>query len=146
MNPIRAARRSEVTVDVQTGRGPGRAPFIDESAPLRSSTPLNGMSVDVEEHFQVGAFESSLSRKDWASQQSRVLGNMERILALFDENDTRATFFTLGWVAERMPQLVRAIVDADHDISNSVGVHIPDCGKGTAEFVVVVQRGGESSG
>ncbi|GAA3248447.1 hypothetical protein GCM10020258_01740 [Sphingomonas yabuuchiae] len=65
--------------------------------------PLNGMSVDVEEWFQVGAFERTIDKGDWDRLDSRVEANTDAVLSLFAEAGTRATFFTLGWVAHRHP-------------------------------------------
>ncbi len=79
---------------------------------------LNGMSVDVEEWFQVGAFERVIDKGDWGGLASRVEANTDATLALFAESGVRATFFTLGWVADRYPQLIRRIVDAGHEIAS----------------------------
>ena len=84
-----------------------------------ATTPvLNGMSVDVEDYFQVSAFDDVVERDRWDRMESRVAGNTERLLAMFDECRVRATFFVLGWVAERQPQLVRRIADAGHEIAS----------------------------
>ncbi|MBW6522293.1 DUF3473 domain-containing protein [Sphingomonas sp. RHCKR47] len=79
---------------------------------------LNGMSVDVEEWFQVGAFERTIDKGDWDTLESRVAGNTARVLDLFAETDTRATFFTLGWVAARHGALMRRIVEAGHEVAS----------------------------
>lgn len=79
---------------------------------------LNGLSVDVEEWFQVGAFETVIDKRDWPALQSRVERNTDAVLALFAEAGVTGTFFTLGWVAERAPGLVRRIVDAGHEIAS----------------------------
>lgn len=79
---------------------------------------INAMSVDVEEHFQVSAFDGIIAKSDWAGMQSRVAANMDRILELFDQSNTKATFFTLGCVAERAPEIVRKIVDEGHEIAS----------------------------
>jgi polysaccharide deacetylase family protein (PEP-CTERM system associated) len=78
----------------------------------------NALSVDVEDWFQVGAFETVIDRKDWDSLECRVERNTDAVLALFEEAGVNATFFTLGWVAERYPALVRRIVDAGHEIAS----------------------------
>lgn len=78
----------------------------------------NVMSVDVEDYFQVGAFEHSIARNDWEHWPCRVEANVERILALFARHDIRATFFTLGWIAERHPGVVRAIVAGGHELAS----------------------------
>ena len=79
---------------------------------------LNALSVDVEDWFQVGAFENTISRQDWDRLPHRVERNSDAVLALFDEAGIKATFFTLGWVAERYPALMRRIADAGHEIAS----------------------------
>jgi polysaccharide deacetylase family protein (PEP-CTERM system associated) len=78
----------------------------------------NALSVDVEDWFQVGAFETVIDRKDWDLLECRVERNTDAVMSLFDEAGIKATFFTLGWVAERYPALVRRIVDAGHEIAS----------------------------
>lgn len=78
----------------------------------------NAMTVDVEDYFQVSAFESHVDRKSWDSTATRVEANMERIFALFRQHDVKATFFTLGWVAERHPCVVRRIVEEGHELAS----------------------------
>ncbi len=89
-----------------------------EQRAIRSRTIRNGLSVDVEDWFQVGAFENSISRADWDTMALRVANNTARVLDLFDECDVKATFFTLGWVAEREPAAIRAIVDRGHELAS----------------------------
>jgi polysaccharide deacetylase family protein (PEP-CTERM system associated) len=79
---------------------------------------LHAMTVDVEEHFQVSAFGDSVSRESWGRHESRVNGNMARMLDLFDEAGVRTTCFVLGWVAERQPELVKKIVSRGHEIGS----------------------------
>jgi polysaccharide deacetylase family protein (PEP-CTERM system associated) len=76
------------------------------------------MSVDVEDYFQVSAFEGVLERSGWDGMESRVCRNTERLLDIFDEFGVRGTFFTLGWVAERHPRLVRSIAERGHEIAS----------------------------
>ncbi|MEL7518659.1 MAG: polysaccharide deacetylase family protein, partial [Pseudomonadota bacterium] len=83
-----------------------------------TSQVINGLSVDVEDWFQVGAFETVISRDDWSSIATRVEANVDAILALFDEAGVKATFFTLGWVAERHPTLMQRIAEAGHEIAS----------------------------
>lgn len=78
----------------------------------------NGLSVDVEEWFQVGAFERVIDKADWPGLQSRVEANTGAVLDLFAETGAKATFFTLGWVAERAPRLMQRIVAAGHEIAS----------------------------
>jgi polysaccharide deacetylase family protein (PEP-CTERM system associated) len=85
---------------------------------LASARPVNAMSVDVEEHFQVSAFEGVIERADWPRWSSRVEANVERILAVFADAGVRATFFTLGWIAERHPACIRRICDQGHELAS----------------------------
>ncbi len=78
----------------------------------------NALSVDVEDWFQVGAFETVIDRKDWDSLECRVERNTDAVMALFDEAGIKATFFVLGWVAERYPALIRRIIEAGHEIAS----------------------------
>ncbi|KQM65639.1 polysaccharide deacetylase [Sphingomonas sp. Leaf17] len=78
----------------------------------------NGMSVDVEDWFQVGAFETTIPKADWDGLARRVEKNTDAVLDLFAESGTRATFFTLGWVAHRHPALIRRIADAGHEVAS----------------------------
>jgi len=78
----------------------------------------NGLSVDVEEWFQVGAFERVIDKADWDGLDSRVAYNTGKVLDLFGETGVKATFFTLGWVAERNPALIRRIADEGHEVAS----------------------------
>jgi polysaccharide deacetylase family protein (PEP-CTERM system associated) len=78
----------------------------------------NGLSVDVEEWFQVGAFERVIAKADWDGLDSRVAYNTGKVLDLFGETGVKATFFTLGWVAERNPALIRRIADEGHEVAS----------------------------
>ena len=78
----------------------------------------NGLSVDVEEWFQVGAFERVIAKADWDGLDSRVAYNTGKVLDLFGETGVKATFFTLGWVAERHPHLIRRIVGEGHEVAS----------------------------
>jgi polysaccharide deacetylase family protein (PEP-CTERM system associated) len=84
------------------------------------STPsiTNALTIDVEDYFQVSAFAPYIERSDWDLRECRVERNVERILALLQENNTQATFFTLGWIAQRYPALVRRIVDGGHELAS----------------------------
>lgn len=82
-------------------------------------TPMrNAMTVDVEDYFQVQAFAHCIDRKDWDAFPRRVDLNTNRILDQFDAAGVKATFFTLGWVAERFPALIRRIVDDGHELAS----------------------------
>ena len=79
---------------------------------------VNALTVDVEDYYQVSAFEKVIDRADWQRLESRVERNTEALLALFDEHRVRATFFTLGGVAERFPNLVRSVVRNGHELAS----------------------------
>ena len=79
---------------------------------------LNAMTVDVEDYFQVQAFAHRVDRADWDTFPRRVEANVDRILALFDDAGVHATFFTLGWIAERHPAMVRRIVAEGHELAS----------------------------
>lgn len=79
---------------------------------------LNGLSVDVEDWFQVGAFETVIDRTAWDSLECRVERNCAEVLALFDAAGVKGTFFTLGWVAQRYPAMMRQIADGGHEIAS----------------------------
>ncbi len=84
----------------------------------------NALTIDVEDYFQVSAFAPYIPRAQWETHPCRVERNMERILGMLDEHDTKATFFTLGWVARRYPQIVRQIVANGHELaSHGYGHH-----------------------
>jgi polysaccharide deacetylase family protein (PEP-CTERM system associated) len=90
-------------------------------APLPLRTPgaiVNAMTVDVEDYFQVSAFAPLVSPDAWGTFESRVTANTDRLLALFAETGVRATFFILGWVAERHPSLVQRIAAAGHELAS----------------------------
>ncbi len=85
---------------------------------LASSDLANAMTVDVEDYFQVSAFEPHIDRAQWAMYPSRIEKNTEAILELFGQHNARATFFTLGWVAKHYPDLIRRIVDNGHELAS----------------------------
>ena len=78
----------------------------------------NALTIDVEDYFQVSAFAPYIRRDEWDRRECRIERNVERILALLAERGTRATFFTLGWVAERYPAVVRRIVAGGHELAS----------------------------
>ena len=86
---------------------------------------VNGMSVDVEEYFQVQALSERISRPQWSTFPHRVEASVTRILELFDQFETRATFFVLGWIAKRHPDLVREISKHGHEVASHGWEHKP---------------------
>ena len=78
----------------------------------------HALTVDIEDWFQVGAFETVIDKRDWDSLTPRVERNTDAVLALFGESGVKATFFTLGWVAQRYPALIRRIVEQGHEVAS----------------------------
>ena len=79
---------------------------------------VNGLSVDVEDWFQVGAFEGVIDKGNWDALARRVESNVDAILAMFEAAEVKATFFTLGWIAQRHGPLMRRIVEAGHELAS----------------------------
>ena len=85
---------------------------------MPSNPIINAMTIDVEDYFQVSAFAPYIARSDWANRECRVERNVDRLLEILAAHDTKATFFTLGWIAERYPELVRRIVAGGHELAS----------------------------
>ncbi len=100
----------------------------------------NAMTVDVEDYFQVQAFAHCIPRARWDGLERRVESNVERILHLFADAGVRATFFTLGWIAERHPGLVRRIVAGGHELASHGWDHTRADAQSPAEFRADVVR------
>lgn len=107
---------------------------------VSSPRVVNGLSVDVEDWFQVGAFENVIDRHSWDSLSDRVERNVERILDLFEACDVRGTFFTLGWVAQRHGPLMRRIVEAGHELASHGWDHARVHTLGREAFACDVER------
>jgi len=101
---------------------------------------VNAMSVDVEDYFQVQAFFGHIDRKDWDRLECRVERNTDRVLQIFADGGAKATFFTLGWVAERYPALLRRIVDAGHEVASHGYAHYRADQQTPEEFRADVSR------
>lgn len=101
---------------------------VDQDAPSVTFEPVeiqykgknlpNAMTVDVEDYFQVSAFEATVSRDDWSDMPARLPRNIDHILGIFDDAGIRGTFFTLGWVCENHPRVVKAIAANGHEIAS----------------------------
>ncbi|WP_126445806.1 XrtA system polysaccharide deacetylase [Sulfuricystis multivorans] len=78
----------------------------------------NALTIDVEDYFQVSAFAPYIDRTEWDQRECRIERNVARILALLDRHNVKATFFTLGWIAERHPQVVREIIANGHELAS----------------------------
>jgi polysaccharide deacetylase family protein (PEP-CTERM system associated) len=94
----------------------------------------NAMTIDVEDYFQVSAFAASIKREDWPGMRCRVEHNVARILDLLGEAGIHATFFTLGWIAQRYPTMVRQIVAGGHELASHGYAHLRACEQTPAEF------------
>ena len=98
-------------------------------APIR-----NAMTIDVEDYFQVSAFAPHIDRASWPTRECRVEANIERILAILAEGNVKATFFTLGWIAERYPDMVRRIVAGGHELASHGYGHLRASDQSKSEF------------
>ncbi len=85
---------------------------------MQSKKVTNALTIDVEDYFQVSAFAPHIPRSEWPIRECRVERNVDRILAMLDQHGTKATFFTLGWIAERYPELIRRIVVEGHELAS----------------------------
>jgi polysaccharide deacetylase family protein (PEP-CTERM system associated) len=84
---------------------------------------VNAISIDVEDYFHVSVFDGIVPRREWERMESRVVANTTRLLDLFDEFSVRSTFFVLGWVADRHPELVRTIAARGHEVASHGYAH-----------------------
>jgi polysaccharide deacetylase family protein (PEP-CTERM system associated) len=96
---------------------------VNASAAESNDEIVNVMSVDVEDYFHVSVFDGRVPRSEWDRMESRVAANTDRLLDIFDEFAVRSTFFVLGWVAERHPDLVRRIAERGHEIASHGYAH-----------------------
>lgn len=108
--------------------------------PPQSSSIVNALTVDVEDYFQVSGFDSHIARDAWERFPSRVQQNTMRLLEMFADRDLRATFFVLGWVAERFPELVQTIRAAGHEVGSHSQMHRLVYDMSPAEFRADVRR------
>lgn len=88
------------------------------AAEIPVSLLVNALTIDVEDYFQVSAFAPHIKRSEWNSRECRIERNVTRILEMLSHHQTKATFFTLGWIAERYPQLIHQIADQGHEIAS----------------------------
>jgi polysaccharide deacetylase family protein (PEP-CTERM system associated) len=118
-------------------------PTLTATAPAAATqTPIrNALTIDVEDYYHVSGFERCVSRSQWSSFESRVERSTQRILDRLDEAGTRATFFVLGWVAQRHPRLIRAIAAAGHEVGCHSYWHRLIYEQTPAEFRADLRRG-----
>lgn len=100
----------------------------------------NALTIDVEDYFQVSAFAPYIPRQEWNSRECRVERNVDRILAMLASHGIQATFFTLGWIAERYPHLVRRIVEQGHELASHGYGHERASDLSRAAFLDDIQR------
>ena len=86
--------------------------------PLAQVPVVNALTIDVEDYFQVSAVAPQITRSSWNTRECRIERNVGRILEMLSAKQTKATFFTLGWIAERYPLLVRRIVQEGHELAS----------------------------
>ena len=101
---------------------------------------MNALTVDVEDYFQVSALAPQIDRSTWEGRECRVERNVDRLLSLFSDRGAHATFFALGWIAERYPHLVRQIVAAGHEIASHGYGHLRCTDQSPADFRDDVRR------
>jgi polysaccharide deacetylase family protein (PEP-CTERM system associated) len=100
----------------------------------------NALTIDVEDYFQVSALAPYIPREEWPQRPCRVERNVERILLMLEEHRVQATFFTLGWIAERYPRLVRRIADAGHEVASHGFGHERASDLSRADFSADIRR------
>jgi polysaccharide deacetylase family protein (PEP-CTERM system associated) len=103
-------------------------------APAPGERLRNAMTCDVEDYFQVSAFAPYIDRASWPSRECRVEANIDRILAVFSAGGVKATFFTLGWIAERYPEMVKRIVAEGHELASHGYGHLRASDQSRAQF------------
>jgi polysaccharide deacetylase family protein (PEP-CTERM system associated) len=111
-----------------------------DRARLRQIVPVNALTIDVEDYFQVSALAPHFPRASWEVTPQRVAGNVRRLLELLREAQVQATFFTLGWVAERNPALVREITAHGHEVASHGYAHQRIAELGPRAFLEDIRR------
>ncbi len=119
---------------------PADRPVEEASGKRMRCSFANAMTIDVEDYFQVEAFASMIDRSNWETLPRRVERNTERLLQILAESGVEATFFFLGWVAERHPQLVRRVVAEGHELASHGSGHLRVDRQSPEEFRDDVRR------
>ena len=94
----------------------------------------NALTIDVEDYFQVSAFAPYIDRSAWETTPCRIERNIDRVLDLLNERGAKATFFTLGWLAQRYPRVVRDIISQGHEVASHGHAHLRASDQSPAEF------------
>ena len=123
---------------IAAGPAPGET-STDTQAAARADGIVNALSIDVEDYFQVSAFAPHIRRDDWDRLPCRVERNVERILGLLADGEVHATFFTLGWIAERYPSLVQRIAEAGHEVASHGFAHRRATEQAPEEFLADIR-------
>ena len=105
-----------------------------------STSITNALTIDVEDYFQVSAFAPCIARSEWDTRECRVERNVQRIMEMLDRHQVQATFFTLGWIAERYPELVREMARRGHEVASHGYAHQRASDQGRAEFLDDIKR------
>ena|SRR5665213_2605391 len=124
------AKNASATVDSWHGR----------LAEVAAEANTNALTIDVEDYFQVEAFFDVIDRSSWDSFECRVERNIDLILELLSESKSHATFFTLGWIAERYPSMIRKIVAGGHELASHGSEHKRADAQTRAEFTIDIVR------
>lgn len=106
----------------------------------QTTVKRNALTVDVEDYFQVSAFENHVPKSNWDEAECRIERNVDTILELFDTAGAKATFFTLGWVAQRYPKTVRKIVDHGHELASHGWEHVRATTQTPQEFAADIRQ------
>jgi polysaccharide deacetylase family protein (PEP-CTERM system associated) len=104
-----------------------------------SGAIVNALTIDVEDYFQVSAFAPHIPRASWDSLPCRIERNIDHILLLLSDANMRATFFTLGWIAERYPEMIRRIVDGGHELASHGYEHYRATEQGYGQFLADIR-------
>ena len=134
-----ALQRTDVPSLRQASSASSGRPANEPERPVAQGRPhdggvINALTVDVEDYFQVSALAPHIERHRWDAMECRVERNIARLLTLFDERKAKATFFTLGWIAERYPSMVREIVAQGHELGSHGLSHLRASDQSHAEF------------
>ena len=105
-----------------------------------STSITNALTIDVEDYFQVSAFAPCIARSEWDTRECRVERNVGRILEMLDRHQVKATFFTLGWIAERYPELVREMARRGHEVASHGYAHQRVSDQSRADFLDDITR------
>lgn len=107
---------------------------------MRAENVANALTIDVEDYFQVSALAPYIDRAEWDLRECRVERNMDRIFAMLERHSVKATFFTLGWIAERHPGVVRRIVEGGHELASHGYGHQRASDLSPADFFEDIRR------